>query len=55
MRSKLTWMYIERKVVPEDHIIHHGPLGRYCDSYFNLECMSYADHQEHHYGPDDSF
>ena len=53
--SRLVWMFVEVKIIPPKHVLHHGPLGSKVDSYFNIELMSYADHQEHHYGNPDSF
>lgn len=48
--SKLVWMFVEKRIIPEDHIIHHGRLGSQFDGYPNLKLVSYAEHQQIHYG-----
>jgi hypothetical protein len=52
VRAKLVWMFVNKQVVPPDHVIHHGRKGPLNDSQSNLECVSYARHQEIHYGTD---
>jgi hypothetical protein len=51
MRSKLVWMYVHRRPVPDNHIIHHGSRGRYVDCPSNLSCIHYDEHNAIHYGP----
>ena len=48
--SKLVWMYVERKTVPEGSHIHHGCFGSLYDGYFNLTCLTVEEHHAIHYG-----
>jgi hypothetical protein len=48
VRSKLVWMYVNRRVVPPDHAVHHGPRGRLDDSIQNLELLHDNEHAAIH-------
>lgn len=51
VRSKLVWMFCKKEVVAEGYKIHHGPASSLNDSIQNLDKMTDAEHQAHHYGP----
>jgi hypothetical protein len=50
MRSKLVWMVVHKRLVPEGCVIHHKDEDRFNDAWHNLECSTDEEHKEYHYG-----